>query len=75
MFIVVGLKNVVAKKDGRRFVELHLLSDDRFVSGKRCDVVFVSEEQISNLEALALDCEVSVFYNRFGRVESVQVIL
>ena len=70
---LVGIKSIVAKKDGTRFVELHLLSDDRFVTGKRCEIVFVREENVVGLESIALGCTVRVLYNRFGRVESVEV--
>lgn len=70
---LVGIKSIVSKKDGTRFVELHLLSDDRFVSGKRCEIVFVREENVVGLENIALGCTVRVLYNRFGRVESVEV--
>ncbi len=74
MFTVVGIKSIVSKKDSRRFVELHLLTDDRFVSGKRCEVVFVPVDNVSGIESLSLDSTVRVFYNRYGRVDSVEVL-
>lgn len=72
-FVVVGIKNVKRKSDGVSFVELHLLSEDKFIIGHRCDTVFVREDSIQNLNALDLNVNVQVVYNRYGRVESVVV--
>ena len=72
---VVGIKSIVSKKDKTPYTELHLVSEDKFVLGYRCETVFVRSDRITNLEALALDSDVTVFYNRFGRVESVSVLI
>lgn len=75
MFNVVGLRSVVSKTDGTHYTELHLQSSDRFVNGVRCDVVFVRDDMIENIEDLCLNVAVDVFYNRFGRVQSVRVLI
>ena len=75
MFTVVGLRNVVSKKDGTRYFEIHATSEDRFVNGLRCDTVFVREDMIDHVDCLALDSTIQIYYNRVGRVESVSVIL
>lgn len=73
-FVVVGIKNVKRKSDGVSFVELHLLSEDKFILGHRCDTVFVRADSINNIAALDLNSTVCLVYNRFGRVDSVDVL-
>lgn len=73
MSIVVGIKSIISKKDSTPYVELHFLSEDRYVNGHRCDTVFVRKDMITNVDLLELNSEVDVLYNRFGRVESVIV--
>lgn len=73
-FVVVGIKNVKRKSDGVSFVELHLLSEDKFIIGHRCDTIFVRQDSIQNFNSLDLNVSVQVVYNRFGRVDSVVVI-
>ena len=74
MFTVVGLKNVVSKKDGTRYVELHLLTEDRFIDGQRCEIVFCRVDQVKNFNSLCIGAIVQVYFNRFGRVESVEIV-
>jgi hypothetical protein len=74
MFTVVGIKKIVSKKDSTRFVELHLLSNDKFVDGVRCDTIFVREDMINNFDQLSLESSVQVHYNRYGRPETVDVL-
>ena len=73
-FVVVGIKKVNRKSDGTAFIELHLLSQDKFIIGHRCDTVFVREDSIQNINALDLNVNVQVVYNRYGRVDSVVVL-
>lgn len=71
MFSVIGFKKVVSKKDGRLFFELHLTSDDRFVTGLRADSVFVSADIINDISKIELDAICTVVYDRNGRVARV----
>lgn len=73
-FVVVGFKTVKRKADGVAFVELHLLSEDKFIIGHRCDSVFVRQDSIQNFNLLDLNVNVQVVYNRYGRVDSVVVL-
>lgn len=73
-FVVVGIKNVKRKSDGVSFVELHLLSEDKFIIGHRCDTVFIRSDLINNISALDLNASVRLVYNRYGRVDSVDIL-
>ena len=75
MFEVVGLKSVTAKSDGRRYVEIHTISDDKFVTGKRCDSFFIAEERVDYFDALTIGALIDALYNRFGRVERITVFI
>lgn len=70
---ICGFRSIVAKKDQTRYVELYLLSDrpEPNVVGSRCEVLFLREDMIMNVELLAVDSNAQIFYNRFGRPESV----
>lgn len=70
---VVGIRKVEAKATKIKYVELHLLSDDRFVEGHRCETIFVREDMISHIECLSLGVFCKVIYNRNGRVDSVEI--
>lgn len=74
MYTIVGFKNVTAKATGKKFVELHTVSDDRFVNGQRCDTIFVSLDQIENLTSLEVGAICQVVYNRLGRVDSIVIL-
>lgn len=71
---VVGFKSVTAKKDGTKYVEIHFLSEDRYVTGMRCDSIFVRCDMVTNIECLTVDSDIIVSYNRFGRPDSVTVL-
>ena len=73
--VIVGFKKVVAKSNGVSYTELHLLCDDRFITGQRCDVVFVRDDMISNLELLDVGVCCQIFYNRFGKPESINLFV
>lgn len=73
MFTIVGIKPVTRKSDGVRFVELHALSDDRFVNGQRCDTFFVREDMIDNVGSLTVGSISEVIFNRYGRVDRVVI--
>ena len=73
MFTVVGFKCIVSKKDSTKYVELHLLSEDRFVTGSRCDTFFVREDMIDNVDFLDVGCNVQILFNRFGRPDRVVI--
>ena len=73
MYTVVGFRRVTAKKDGVQYVELHLIGDDRFVTGKACEKCFVRLDMIHNADSLALDSLCSLSYNKFGRIDSVLI--
>lgn len=73
MFTIVGIRRVTSKKDGSRYVELHLTSDDKFVEGLRVDCIFVREDMISDISALSLGAICEVYYNRVGRVDRVSL--
>ena len=73
MFTVVGFKKITAKKDGIEYVEVHLLSDDRFVEGQRCDTVFVRADQIDNIAALVPGCVCDVYFGRYARPGQLSV--
>lgn len=73
MYTVVGFRHVTAKKDGQKYVELHLTAEDRFVTGVRCECVFVRFDMIQNAASLDLGSIASLSYNRFGRIESVTI--
>lgn len=74
MFTVVGLRHVVSKKDGVKYVEIHTESDDRFVDGYRCDVFFVRLDMIDRPGDLVVGSVINVAFNRIGRVDSVSIV-
>lgn len=67
MFVIVGFKKIVSKKDSKEYYELHMLSDDRFVEGQRCDTCFVSKDQIDNVDSLAVGSLADVYFGRYSR--------
>lgn len=71
MFTVVGFKVVVSKKDSVKYVEIHCLSDDRFVTGSRCDTFFVRFDLIDNSDLLDVGVNAQVLFNRYGRPDRV----
>lgn len=75
MSVIYGYKHITAKNSGKRYTELHILSDDRFLVGQRCDVVFVPSDSIENVDLLDIGVQCAVVYNRFGRVESVRLFV
>lgn len=72
MYSVVGFKRVVSKKDGRLFFELHLTSEDRFVTGLRTDCVFTAADNINDIDKIVVGAVCMVVYDRNGRVVRVE---
>lgn len=76
IYKVVGIKNVdyVSKKTGRNVqgTELHVLYNDNNVSGKAVDKIYCSKNIV--LKDVHIDCEIDVFYNKFGQVDFIQNI-
>ena len=73
MNIVIGIKNIKAKKDGTEYVELHTTFNDQFIDGTGVEVFFVRKDMIDNVELLELGVCVNVYYNRFGRIDRLAV--
>lgn len=71
MFTVVGFKCIVSKKDSTKYVELHCLSEDRYINGSRCDTFFVRYDMIDNVELLDVGCLAQILFNRYGRPDRV----
>lgn len=71
--VVVGYKEIVSKKSGDKFVELHLVTDDPYITGQRVESAFVRADNIQNLDILDVGCNCIVYYNRFGRAEGASL--
>lgn len=71
MCILVGFKKVVAKTNGEVYFELHLLQDDRYVTGQIAFNIFVRKDMINNLDSLVVGSVCEIYYNRFGKVDRV----
>jgi hypothetical protein len=73
MYSVFGYKKIVSKKDSKVYYELHVVSEDRFVTGNRCDNFFVAEDRIQNVDKLDVGVDVDVFFSRFSRQDRISV--
>lgn len=80
MVKVVGIQNVdyVNKKNQQvKGVTLHCVIDDDRVNGQAVESYFISARNNDVYEAakgISLGSNIVVYYNRFGYVDSVQVL-
>lgn len=75
--LIQGYRSVVSRKDGVRYVELYILnpSPGSGVVGDACEVVFLREDMIENLSALAPGVNVTVCWSKFGRGRVDKVVI
>lgn len=76
MISVVGIrKKTFNFNDGNSVsgLDLHLLVDDVNVSGQAVERVFVSDQKLGSYAPSIGDC-IDIRYNRFGKVQSVELV-
>ncbi len=74
---VIGFKDTTYdfKKENKQVIgkTLYLAEERKTVTGFHCESVFVSEGKLDGYKP-ALDDEIEVYYNRFGKVQSVKKV-
>lgn len=72
---IIGIRfvNYTSKKTGQPVLGryIYFTYEDRNVSGKACDSIFISDRNFGDL-VLTVGQEIRVLYNKFGQVDFIE---
>lgn len=74
MYRILGYNVYTSKKTNKEKLVLHLSTTDKVIDGFAVEKVIVDVERVINYDNICLNTEVVLLYNRFGYIESVEII-